>query len=375
MVGQAAVSKRKSYSYAYGLRCSKGYDGVRVLDVVPGSVAHLMGMRKGWFIVAINDKPARLGKLKQAISQLLRDQDVQLRLTLKNRKGRLKRIVLPLSEPFSTRYAREKQEKIWDLAGFMIGFCVDGNYSVLFVARVRPGSRAEKLGLRLFDRILAINDVVPYTPERFFQLIFEAEIIGIRIKNNFGDMYVLRAERTMLLPDEEQMFLNDAAMEGENIVSEVLSRLNGDYYELRGIILPFSRNQGTEIDHVLVGPEGVFVVETKRLTGCVVGKDEEKYWVQYVGRTRKEIFNPVWQNRYHERAVKGVLGSYGIEVPVLPVVVVVGGTVRVNSDMPVIADKDLLDFVRKHPRMVNEQECRRIAKILESERLSSFYGW
>ena len=69
-------------------------------------------------------------------------------------------------------------------------------------------------------------------------------------------------------------------MDSENIVSDELSKLGDDYCELRSIILPLSSRQGTEIDHILIGPKGIFVIETKCLSGYVMGCDKDKYWVR-----------------------------------------------------------------------------------------------
>ena len=61
--------------------------------------------------------------------------------------------------------------------------------------------------------------------------------------------------------------------EGEKQVSKLLSsRLNDDYYLLNDLYL---RNGGGDIDHILLGPNGIFVLETKNWSGSISCKGDE----------------------------------------------------------------------------------------------------
>jgi len=52
---------------------------------------------------------------------------------------------------------------------------------------------------------------------------------------------------------------------GEEMTAGELARLGGDWTVYNGLLLP----DGTDIDHVAVGPQGLFVVETKHWSGAV----------------------------------------------------------------------------------------------------------
>jgi hypothetical protein len=61
---------------------------------------------------------------------------------------------------------------------------------------------------------------------------------------------------------------------GEHSVTELLQRLPDDYYLVNDIMVPGARGN---IDHVVVGPCGVVVIETKRLAGKVFCKGDAWY--------------------------------------------------------------------------------------------------
>jgi len=62
-------------------------------------------------------------------------------------------------------------------------------------------------------------------------------------------------------------------VEGENMVTQVLkSRLNDDYYLVNDVLYINDRNKKENIDHVVLGPKGVFAIETKHYRGRVTYK-------------------------------------------------------------------------------------------------------
>ena len=75
----------------------------------------------------------------------------------------------------------------------------------------------------------------------------------------------------------------------------------GRYYE----VVPMS----TQIDHLIVSPYGLFIIETKNHKGFIFGDMDNKIWTQvlngengkrvYGGRTHYTFYNPVKQNQGH----------------------------------------------------------------------------
>ena len=73
--------------------------------------------------------------------------------------------------------------------------------------------------------------------------------------------------------------------------------------------LPRPKGEGmTQVDHVVVSPFGIFVIETKDYTGAIHGAEEQAQWTQTFSSGGKFSFpNPVWQNRLHIAALAQLL--------------------------------------------------------------------
>jgi hypothetical protein len=81
-------------------------------------------------------------------------------------------------------------------------------------------------------------------------------------------------------------------------------------------MLPHPKRGWTQIDHILVSPFGVFVLETKNYSGWIFGTAEDSRWtVSYAGgRSKKSFLNPLLQNRTHVEAVQKWFGLSPSEV-------------------------------------------------------------
>ncbi|WP_062306112.1 nuclease-related domain-containing protein [Alicyclobacillus sendaiensis] len=92
---------------------------------------------------------------------------------------------------------------------------------------------------------------------------------------------------------------------GESIVRRRLSSLPpSEYRVLHNLLVSREDGKRTQIDHVVVSPYGIFVIETKNYQGVIVGKDEWKEWTQVLNRRTKHRFlSPVVQNEGHIRAL------------------------------------------------------------------------
>lgn len=90
---------------------------------------------------------------------------------------------------------------------------------------------------------------------------------------------------------------------------------------LHDVILPDGRGGLTQIDHLLLNDQGVWVVETKTFTGRIFGRERDRQWTQRLGRKSFRIGNPLRQNYGHLKAVEALIDG---QVPVLGHVVMAG---------------------------------------------------
>ncbi|MHC8353674.1 nuclease-related domain-containing protein [Pseudomonas sp. LB3P81] len=64
----------------------------------------------------------------------------------------------------------------------------------------------------------------------------------------------------------------------------------------------------TQIDHVFVSPFGIFVLETKNMSGWIFGGEKQAQWTQQIYKKRFKFQNPTHQNYKHLKALQAVLG-------------------------------------------------------------------
>ena len=66
---------------------------------------------------------------------------------------------------------------------------------------------------------------------------------------------------------------------GERRVARKLDWLSKEYITLNDLLLP-TRYGTTQIDHVVVSPYGIFVIETKNYKGWIFGHENSEEWKQ-----------------------------------------------------------------------------------------------
>lgn len=114
---------------------------------------------------------------------------------------------------------------------------------------------------------------------------------------------------------------------GEARIGRMLKRL---FPAVRhDVILPDGRGGWTQIDHLVLTPAGLLVVESKNFQGSILGRKEEATWTQVLGRQRFSFQNPLRQNYAHVQAVKALR----LGVPVLERVVFTN-TARFPKGLP-----------------------------------------
>ncbi len=115
---------------------------------------------------------------------------------------------------------------------------------------------------------------------------------------------------------------------GEKRVARKLDWLPSEYVTLNDVLLP-TRYGTSQIDHIVVSPYGIFVIETKNYKGWILGHEKSEEWKQSLvwtgryGKTYKEqnsLRNPILQNESHIRAIKYILKGLG-DFEIIPIVV------------------------------------------------------
>lgn len=115
---------------------------------------------------------------------------------------------------------------------------------------------------------------------------------------------------------------------GERRVARKLDWLPAEYIVLNDLLLP-TRYGTTQIDHVVVSPYGIFVIETKNYKGWIFGHENSEQWKQSLlgkktlwgwSSEQHQFRNPIKQNSAHARAIKTLLADIG-DFAIFPIVV------------------------------------------------------
>ena len=136
---------------------------------------------------------------------------------------------------------------------------------------------------------------------------------------------------------------------GEVFVSvAALKRLDPKVYRVfNDLVLPRPDGKGTtQIDHVVVSPFGIFVIETKNYEGWIFGDENSRQWTQVIYGKKSRFQNPLHQNALHVRALATATG--------LPrecfhnLVFFVGDATLKTSLPPQVMTEGLVSYIRGH---------------------------
>ncbi len=158
---------------------------------------------------------------------------------------------------------------------------------------------------------------------------------------------------------------------------------NLGYRVLSDLILPVEGGT-TQIDHLVLSRFGIFVIETKNMSGWIFGCAGQQKWTQVQkGGKRRRFQNPLRQNYAHIKAVQEVLE---VDLQVLHNFVVFVGSAEPKTEMPenvawglrelgkliavrkqvVFSDRQLNAFVKKLQRQALENNSATRSKHIQS---------
>lgn len=105
----------------------------------------------------------------------------------------------------------------------------------------------------------------------------------------------------------------------EKLVFNKLQELSDEYVILNDILFE-NNGHSTQIDHIVISPYGVFIIETKGYKGWILGGENSEYWIQTIYKNKYRFYNPIKQNDGHIRFLRHILRC-SIDIPFIPIVV------------------------------------------------------
>jgi restriction system protein len=120
------------------------------------------------------------------------------------------------------------------------------------------------------------------------------------------------------------------------------------YQRIHNIIIP-SRSGTTQIDHLLVSPYGIFIVETKKRTGWIFGSKDQAKWTQTVYKRKYRFQNPLKQTFRQKKVLSQFLN---IDESLINTIVYFVGNCRLKTELP---DNVMRSGLRRYIRRFRSQ--------------------
>jgi hypothetical protein len=123
-----------------------------------------------------------------------------------------------------------------------------------------------------------------------------------------------------------------SGMEGEKAVSQMLQSLDDSNYLIDDFLMD-SRN--SNIDHILLSPKGLFVIETKNYTGQIVCYGDK--WIRKSNRRSYEIPSITMQAKKNAQEISGLIyKKNNLRIFVTPLCVFTNPNVEIRLNSPSI---------------------------------------
>lgn len=166
---------------------------------------------------------------------------------------------------------------------------------------------------------------------------------------------------------------NKAAIKGkygERKVSSILKSLPYEYNLFNDVYIQIN-GRSVQIDHVIVSPYGVFVIETKNYKGWIFGSDHSEFWTKNMYGKKYQFQNPLKQNYSHMKALESLLGIPENKF-IMIVVFLEGATLKCSTKRIVIYSNQLKDIIYRYTTpIINSVDIQKLKEILSYSSLTT----
>ncbi len=145
--------------------------------------------------------------------------------------------------------------------------------------------------------------------------------------------------------------------------------LKEKYIVLNDCTLPDDEKETTQIDHILLSPYGIFVIETKNYKGWIFGGEHQKTWTQKLFKQSFKFQNPLHQNYKHVKVLENVLADV-VDPSYIHSLVVFMPDCEFKTQMPknVFKGASWTDHVKKYKEeVISPMKLKRIQLRIEKE--------
>lgn len=144
-----------------------------------------------------------------------------------------------------------------------------------------------------------------------------------------------------------------------------------EYQLFKNVTLPTEDGGSTQIDHILLSPYGLFVIETKNMQGWIFGSARQAKWTQQIYKHKSSFQNPLRQNYKHTETLREILA---LPKEAMHSVVIFTARAEFKTDMPenVGYVNAALKYIRSHDQVCfSELQCIELRHQLAAKKLKS----
>ncbi|MDE6769324.1 MAG: NERD domain-containing protein [Muribaculaceae bacterium] len=146
---------------------------------------------------------------------------------------------------------------------------------------------------------------------------------------------------------------------GEQIVAKALCKLKRrDAIVLNDVLLPVAKGRTSQIDHIVISTRGIFVIETKSLSGKISGSEHSQYWTQHLYSQTRQIYNPLLQNKGHIRALSRMFPNLDADLFISIVVFTEAQELDITAD-DIVEQRSLLPDRRVRRTFIRSESRKR----------------
>ena len=128
-------------------------------------------------------------------------------------------------------------------------------------------------------------------------------------------------------PEDSSAWFTSRGELGEQAIATELLQLNKnnsekgspEYLIINDLLLA-DGVYSSQIDHIVVSQYGVFVIETKTMSGTISGSLDSEYWGQSLAGVLYKFRNPVLQNAGHINAIRNILNDRSNSIPICSII-------------------------------------------------------
>ena len=148
-----------------------------------------------------------------------------------------------------------------------------------------------------------------------------------------------------------------------------LSLDKGIYKRFHNTIIP-SSNGTTQIDHILVSPHGIFIVETKNKGGWIFGSEKQAKWTQSFYGKKYSFQNPLRQTFRQKKILAEFLS---VDETYIHTIIYFVGDCKFKTQLPSnVINSGLAKYIKMFvDKVLSIGEVDRVTKKLEKHNLES----